>query len=385
MRPLSHSSISLYLDCPKKWHFKYVEKIPEKPRHFFSFGKSVHDVLEYFYDVRTLPPPSLEQLLKRYEDKWLSEGYESPEQEAQYKEQGRRILEDYYRKHIDGFKIPYFTEYGFQLKVDDVPVVGYVDRIDKVGDDRIAIVDYKTGKAIPKSRVLADEQLTMYQMACEQLLGLKVENLTFYHLPSQTALTVGPHREEQVEALREKIVKTAEQIKAERFLPKPEERKCGWCDYKALCPAWSHKYAEPQEAAPAEEAPALSDEKIAKLVDRYGQMRQDIHERELEAERLKEAIVAALKEKGYVRAFGERYQASVHLDERWEFSDKKKILDTIQRAGYWEQILAPSAPAVQKLMKSSSLPLGLLDELKRLGKKVDHAVVRVKKIEAEDG
>ena len=49
MRALSHSSISLYLECPQKWKFKYVDKIPEKPRHFFSFGQSCHEALEFFY------------------------------------------------------------------------------------------------------------------------------------------------------------------------------------------------------------------------------------------------------------------------------------------------------------------------------------------------
>jgi hypothetical protein len=33
-RPLSHSSISLYNECPQKYKFKYVDKIPEKPGPF---------------------------------------------------------------------------------------------------------------------------------------------------------------------------------------------------------------------------------------------------------------------------------------------------------------------------------------------------------------
>ena len=33
-RVLSHSSIMLYRTCPQKWKFKYVDKVPEKPRSF---------------------------------------------------------------------------------------------------------------------------------------------------------------------------------------------------------------------------------------------------------------------------------------------------------------------------------------------------------------
>ncbi len=384
MRPLSHSSIYLYRDCPKRWHFKYIEKIPEKPKHFFSFGKSMHSVLEYFYNVQTLPPPDLEKVLKNYHKNWLTEGYQNETQEADYKAQGERILREYYAKHIDRFRIPYFVEYRFNLEVDGVKVVGFIDRIDKLDDGRLSIVDYKTGKAIPKSRVAQDQQLTMYQMACEELLGLKVEELTFYHLPSQTALTVGPHKKEQIAVLREKIVDTAEQIKAEKFVPKPEERKCGWCDYKPLCPAFKHEFAKQSNGA-AEEQPALrSDEKLAKLVDRYGKMKEDIDERDEKADKLKQAIIDTLRAKGYVRAFGSDYEVSAHFDDRWEFSDKDKVKEVIKNAGRWDEIIAPSASKVQKLMKNPNLPLDLKDRLQRLGKKVNHATLRVKKTEVED-
>ena len=57
-RPLSHSSISMFQECPQKYKFKYLDKLPEKPRHFFSFGSSVHQALEFFYGVKALPAPS---------------------------------------------------------------------------------------------------------------------------------------------------------------------------------------------------------------------------------------------------------------------------------------------------------------------------------------
>ena len=63
-RPLSHSSITLYGECPQKYKFRYVDAIPEKPRHFFSYGQSVHSALEFFYGVKTPVPPALEELLR---------------------------------------------------------------------------------------------------------------------------------------------------------------------------------------------------------------------------------------------------------------------------------------------------------------------------------
>lgn len=384
MRPLSHSSINLYLDCPKKWQFKYIDKIPEKPRHFFSFGKTVHDALEFLYGGQTLPPPDLERLLAYYEEHWISEGYKDSQQEEDYRAQGRRILEEYYAKHIDEFRLPYFVEYEFLLKVDGVPVRGFVDRIDKIGDDALEILDYKTGKAIPKSRVEQDAQLTMYQMACEELLGLKVEKLTFYHLPSQTPLTSGRRSPDAVKELRERIVTTAKQIQEERFDPRPSERKCDWCDYKPLCPVFKHLYAT--HDAP-EQAPAIkSDAKLAKLVDKFGKMKEDLKEREEKVEELRLEIVAALKELKYVRAFGKKYEATLHREDHWDFSKehKPKVLEEIRAAGYWDSIIGPLAPKVQKLMRDPNLPLTLRDRLQRLGKLREQTTLRVKKHAEEE-
>src|SRR5687767_11662348 len=91
-RPLSHSSISMFQECPQKYKFKYIDKIPEKPRHFFSFGQSVHLALEFFYGGTSPTPPTLEELLARYKEQWVSGGYKDPGQEAQYFEDGRKIL-----------------------------------------------------------------------------------------------------------------------------------------------------------------------------------------------------------------------------------------------------------------------------------------------------
>ncbi len=388
-----------------KWHFKYVQKIPEKPKHFFSFGKTVHDALEFFYGVKTLPPPSLDELISYYEQHWLTEGYKDPKQEADYKQQGRVILKEYYDRHIEDFRIPYFVEYGFNLDVQGVKVTGFVDRIDKVGDDRIHILDYKTGQAFAKSRAAVDEQLTMYQMACEELLGLKVDKLTFYHLPSQTPLSVEPHSQSQISALRERIVRVAADIKEnlaklergeikdfptifnktlhiEKSSSYPAETVCGWCDYKPLCPAWRHEAA----AAAEPESPALKDDaKLAKLVDRYGKLHDEVKELEEKAEELKEQIVAALKGKGYVRAFGARYEAAMRTDERWDFGpeNKKTVLDAIKGAGFWDRVVGPQAAKVQELMRDPGLPLALRDRLQKLGKKVDSVTLRIKKVEEE--
>lgn len=368
-RPLSHSSLSMFSECPQKWKFKYVDRIPERPRHFFSFGSSVHAALEFFYGVKALPAPPLEEVLEHYKKIWLPQGYKDPGQEAEYFEQGKQIIASFYHKHIADYAIPYFVEYGFNLKVEGVPVTGKVDRVDKLEDGTLGVVDYKTGKALAAERVKGDSQLTMYQMACEELLGAKVARLSFYHLPSLKEQTVERHDQKLVDGLRRKIVGTAEAIDKDAFEPNPSESVCRWCDYKPICPVFKHQYSPAQQNDLLSKAVSPADEELSALIDRYGELLERLEALGREAGEAKQAVLQTLCAKGYARAFGKKYEVVRSTAFRWEFADKKKVLELIRKAGLYEKVLAPSAPKVEQLMEDPQLELDLKARLSELGVK----------------
>lgn len=237
MKSLSYSSMSMYLDCPAKYKFRYVDKIPQQPKHFFSFGTCVHDALEFFYSVPEETPMPLASLLAYYKQHWITEGYKDIKQMNEYFTKGEGILTDFYEKHISKFRLPFFTEYRFDLVVQGVPVVGYIDRMDRTSSGKLHIIDYKTGNAFTKNRLEQDNQLTMYQMACEELLGMKVESLTFYHLNSGTPFTTTPRSAETIQILKNQIVEVSNSIRQNLFVATPEYKKCSWCDFKTICPS----------------------------------------------------------------------------------------------------------------------------------------------------
>ncbi len=373
-RPLSHSSISLYEECPQKYKFRYIDKIPEKPKHFFSFGSSVHEALEFFYGVKTLPAPSLEAVLSYYREHWISAGYKDNVQEQEYFADGEDILKRFYQKHIADFQIPFFVEYKFDFKVDGVPITGRIDRIDKTPDGKLSVTDYKTGKALEKERVLTDGQLTLYQIACEELLGAPVSRLSFYHLPTLKEQVIERHTEEIVSDLRKKITRVASSISKELFEPSPSEQRCRWCDYKPLCPVYqntgrkngtSSKKAAPQTLVLTEEAA----EDIPALVDRYGEMRQKIRASMDEAEELKKKILALFQEKGFVRAFGKKFEVNLLEKTEWEFSDKNQVLAALKKAGIYERALAPRLDRIVEILEDADLHQELKDELLKLSQK----------------
>ena len=103
---LSYSKMSLFENCPRAFKMAYIDRIPSKPRPFFSFGTCIHEVFERLYDPESArhEEPTLEELLAELEAVWPSHrlGYESAEQEAAYKADAVRQLTIYHRRFIAG-------------------------------------------------------------------------------------------------------------------------------------------------------------------------------------------------------------------------------------------------------------------------------------------
>jgi putative RecB family exonuclease len=372
-RPLSHSSITLYNECPQKYKFRYVDEIPEKPRHFFSFGRSVHSALEFFYGAKTPVPPTLDELLKSYKETWVVEGYRNQSEEIEYFEEGKRILKAFHEKHSKDYHKPEGVEYDIAFEIEGVPVRGIIDRVDRLPDGRLAVVDYKTGKKLKVGRLEADAQLTMYQILCESALKAEVGELVFYHLPTLKEHRTTRRGSQLVDELKTRIVSTAEAITRERFDPKPDEMVCRWCDYKTICPIFKDQYAG-VAAAPAK---AAGEPELAALVDAYGAAHARIEAAKAEAEKAGRELAALLKKKGYVRAFGASYEVSLGSAVKWEFMDKKKVLEIIKKAGVYESVLAPSAPLVTKLVETGA-DADLRARLTELGERVESPELKIK-------
>src|SRR5215469_3142029 len=123
----------------------------------------------------------------------------------------------------------------FEVRMEGATVAGRIDRIDDLGDGRVAIVDYKTGK--PRGQEDADEslQLSIYAIAAQEKWGYRAERLVFYNLEESSAVVTSRDRL-QLEEAKAKVRDVSERIDAEQFSPKPGYH-CRFCPYQNLCPA----------------------------------------------------------------------------------------------------------------------------------------------------
>jgi RecB family exonuclease len=265
MRPLSYSSISTYLECPLKYKLKYIDGLKEKPKSYFSFGSSLHSALEFLYSYRP-PPPSLDDVLKHFDEKWISEGYSSKEEEEGYYSYGKKILTEYYEKHAKDMKSTIAVEHRFNLEVEGIPVTGFIDRIDRIDEYNAEIIDYKSGKNIfTKSHVEENEQLTLYQWAVKESIGLPVKRLTLYHLPSQTPVSSEARSEDKIDELKGKILMVAHLIE-KRVFPAQKGRFCP-CDFPEHCHYYKHLFIK-------EEGTSRESLNIQQTIEEYSELKE---------------------------------------------------------------------------------------------------------------
>lgn len=236
---LSFSRIDTYRQCPLRFRFSYIDRLPSAPATYLSFGTSIHSALEAFHDRTLFGMPSEDDLLGFLYDGWDSSGFQREPREVQVREYRRAqdVLRRYHRRVRDDYRPAAETEKWFELPIGDhAIVVGSIDRIDVDDDGQYHVVDYKTGKLRDRQHVRRSLQLALYALACEHLFGVLPATVSLDFVVPGTEIRV--HRDElDLDAARDAVGQTAQAVLASEYTPTPS-RLCDWCDHRALCPAW---------------------------------------------------------------------------------------------------------------------------------------------------
>jgi putative RecB family exonuclease len=362
IRPLSFTQISLYQSCPLCYKLQYIDGLKPKDKSYFSFGTTMHDAVEYFFRVNTPPPPSLAELLEYYEQNWLSQGYESPEEEARYKDYGRDILKRFWEIHSVDFRLPVALERSFYIDVEGIKLRGFIDRVDKLESGGLSIIDYKTNKELFTADYLADDlQLTIYQMAAEQTWQLPVERLTLYHLRSNTPCQCPPRGPAQIEQTRRLILEVADGISRGDF-PATEGTYCP-CDFPEHCPYYRHQYLTVAPQQPQQEVlPGIA---AIDAVGRYAALQAQIKELQAQLEEARQAIIDYCQKEGLNRVFGSEYEVTYKLTERTGFSEEE-VKTVLEPEGLWARVLGFDLALVKQLLSDETVPQDIRNKLEKL-------------------
>lgn len=258
----SFSQLSTYERCPLQYKFEYILKIPKKGKAVFSFGSTIHNTLQQFLkmvnEIQSSKQESLfvnkkdapknkkqinneidfKFLKNLYNKNWIDEWYESKKQKEDYIKNGEKMIKQFYEDFqknppkIMEFSGQIALEMPFNLKIGSDTIHGRMDRIDN-NNGEIEIIDYKTGRAKEKLSAEDKEQLLIYQMACQEVLGIKPKKLTYHYLEENKKMSfLGTDLE--IKNLKEKIKEIIRKIKNNEF-NSLAGHNCEYCDFKDLC------------------------------------------------------------------------------------------------------------------------------------------------------
>ncbi len=247
---LSFSQIDTFDTCPRRYRFRYLQRIPVPPSAAASFGTSIHKTLRDFYqeliEARKVSPRAKgkkltkKDLLSLLKVNWVPEGYASKAHEERMKKQGQRMLSDFYKK-FDAKVVPRDLEQPFIIRVSPkLRIGGKIDRVDEK-NGQLEIIDYKTGRVMDQKTVDNSLQMTVYALAATDP-GIYNKNpeavvLTFYYLdPGEKKST--KRTGEQLKKAKKDLAEKAKEIEKSKFEPTPGIW-CDWCDFRLLCEAWS--------------------------------------------------------------------------------------------------------------------------------------------------
>lgn len=163
----SASSINMYKQCPRKYYYRYIEKLPDPPTIHTLRGNIVHEALEKFYAIE---PEVIKDHIKELpllldklmDDIWM-ENREALKQldlsvdaMNNYYVESRYMLGRWVQKFllkIKATELPFVEAFKKltpsvekHLISEEYGVRGYIDALYEVDDEMVKIVDYKTSR-----------------------------------------------------------------------------------------------------------------------------------------------------------------------------------------------------------------------------------------------
>jgi DNA helicase-2/ATP-dependent DNA helicase PcrA len=245
---LSASALDNYKNCPLRYKLRYDWRLPEEAGAALQFGNAMHLALKAYFDgVQAGRPPDEQTVIACFLDEFAKAVIPEQFQSEMYESQGREQLAAFLSSDLArpaGEVLQ--TEKKFSIEIGGARVRGRLDRLDDIGDGRVQVIDYKTGK--PKTQDIADDslQLSIYALAAKSM-GYEPASVVFINTENGAAVE-SQRSEKQLKDAEEEVKGLAQRIADGDFAPKPGGG-CAWCSYHSICPKHEEPLPRPVEKA----------------------------------------------------------------------------------------------------------------------------------------
>jgi putative RecB family exonuclease len=257
---LSPSGAGTFEQCPRRWRFRYVERLPDPPGEAALAGSFAHRVLELLMQKPAAErTPAAAKLIAR--DEWADVESDNDYQALGHDDEGSRHFRWKTWQAIEGLwalEDPTTvdvraTEQDVKAVLGGVPFRGIVDRLEDEADG-LVVTDYKSGKA-PGSRYRRSrlDQVLLYAAAVKEATGeMPVRARLLYLGQRPVGIDVTqPELDGVIEKLSDTWTAINTACDTDEFEPRTGPL-CGWCPYADRCPEGTAEVAKRQARKAAE-------------------------------------------------------------------------------------------------------------------------------------
>lgn len=273
----SASQLNTYVECPRKWYYRYLcAAIEDRGSSASFYGTAFHAALEDLHAEYPQPsaadPVQLERRLEGYVNAAFDRHrnlFDTPVEYELQRRRAQRTARKYVEWLVAEAKRAPFTvvgcELGAAMQIDGYDFIGYIDRLDR--DDRtgaVTVIDYKTGSIATsaaeyreKVRQFKDFQLPFYYWARTEagdrvsrlalvplkdaLLDVRPIALEIVPVPSDVVRSSSPTGVipiGELERARERMLQLCAELTSgttSAFPVTDDPSACVYCVYKTAC------------------------------------------------------------------------------------------------------------------------------------------------------
>jgi len=229
----SATSLKTYLSCKRKYYFSYIANLKEhtislKPQPF-EVGNILHKALEEGFSENNFTIEFINSFITPFQKQ---NPYLTLELEL-WKERLIPFFEHHKERSNIGIKIE-AVEQHFKIEHNGIRLKGTIDRVDRLNDGSLQILDYKTSSNLkidtPKTYEKSNDfQLEFYYLAKQEH---SIHSVAYYDL-YQNKIKEEIVLEEKLKLLEEHL----KDLKTEKvnFSMTENYSECKFCPYATLC------------------------------------------------------------------------------------------------------------------------------------------------------
>lgn len=384
----SFSRIDTYNQCPLKYKYKYIDRIPVPKQDITAdliLWTIVHSILEKLYkSANSFKILELSELLQAYDIDRQKQMSDYEKQGMEIKVKGWYVLDDYvrrWRKYVEMYYdhnkpfdqnnvISTESQINFFVDKDNkFAFGGKIDRVDRIGDEFV-VIDYKTNQKLPETKdTWYTDQIGLYAYGISQNYSKFAKKIkTEIHYLHHDLIDEKIRSADDFEALRQKYTHTIGEIEDNtiknesdpdwEYFPPIKNHYCQYCPFQTICPVFAQFFRANQSAD------WVSQTMIKELVDEYVTTKSNINLQTKQLENIKTMILQyTIQNKKLKQIRWNKSKISVLYGNSLSIKDKSSMTQKLKDIGLLAKSRDLSNSKIKKLIDSWELDLDAISDI----------------------